>query len=304
MSLLLPRVAARVFNTPLAVTPEKAVAMLIGLGARMVDGGVVLSGDVRPADHDTRREPQAGVIGDPLGRDLDQRGRRPYATHESVAVIPLEGSLVHKGAYVGKSSGETSFQGLQAQIVRAHRDPMVKGVVFEHDSHGGEVNGMFETARMIARLSADKPTMAILTHVSCSAAYVNAAPCRQIVIPKTGAAGSIGALVLHADLSGKHEKDGVKVTIVASGRHKADGNPLEPLADEVRARLQAQVDTVRDMFAETVGEGRGRRLAKAAALATEAQVYHGADAVAAGLADVVADPHEAFAAFVAAVNRA
>ena len=42
--------------------------------------------------------------------------------------------------------GETSYEGLQAQVLRAMRNPTIKGVVFEVDSFGGELAGAFETA--------------------------------------------------------------------------------------------------------------------------------------------------------------
>ena len=70
----------------------------------------------------------------------------------------------------------------------------------------------------------------------------------------------------------------------------------------MRARIQAEIDSIRKLFAETFAAGRGRRLTAEAALATEAECYRGAEAVAAGLADEVSDPASAFAAFAAAVN--
>ena len=51
--------------------------------------------------------------------------------------------------------------------------------------------------------------------------------------------------------------------------------------------------------AEAVAAGRGNRLTKEAALATEAACFYGDEAVDAGLADAVARPTEAFAEFVA-----
>ena len=57
---------------------------------------------------------------------------------------------------------------------------------------------------------------------------------------------------------------------------------------------------VRFLFAETVTAGRGDRLTRTAALATEAAVFRGADAIAAGLADDLGDPVTAFRAFAAA----
>jgi capsid assembly protease len=94
----------------------------------------------------------------------------------------------------------------------------------------------------------------------------------------------------------------VTVTLIHSGAHKVDGNPYAPLPDPVRARIQAEIDSIRTLFAQTVAAGRGRRLTADAALATEAECYRGTDAVAAGLADEVSDPASAFATFAAAVN--
>ena len=70
----------------------------------------------------------------------------------------------------------------------------------------------------------------------------------------------------------------------------------------MRARIQAEIDSIRSLFTETVAAGRGHRLSAEAALATEAECYRGAEAVAAGLADEVSDPASAFAAFADAVN--
>jgi ClpP class serine protease len=115
---------------------------------------------------------------------LDDSGRPPFAIIDGVALIPIEGTLVHKGAYVGAYSGTTSYEGLQAQVLRAMRNPAVKGVVFEVDSFGGELAGAFETADLIARLSAEKPTLAILTDHALSAGYLLASAARQIIIPE------------------------------------------------------------------------------------------------------------------------
>jgi ClpP class serine protease len=163
--ILRPELAARVFNTPLLMHPGKLDAALAGIGERIVDGGVVLQNAGERIDHIAfeHGHPLAGRIGDKVGRMLDNSGRQPFAIIDGVAIIPIEGTLVHKGAYVGAYSGRTSYEGLQAQVLRAMRNPAVKGVVFEVDSFGGELAGAFETADLIARLSAEKPTLAILT---------------------------------------------------------------------------------------------------------------------------------------------
>ena len=308
--ILHPEIAARIFGTDLMIDPGKAAAILMGIGGRLVDGGFDLSGvatidhsafaDGRPSGLD---RPMAGRLSDRVGVAHDRVNMKTYDMVGNVAVIPIEGTLVHKGAYVGMSSGRTSYQGLQTQVQRAGRDDGVKGVAFEVDSFGGEVAGAFETAAMIGELSKLKPTIAILTDHAASAGYLLASAARQIIIPPSGLAGSIGVITMHADFSGKLEKDGIKVTILAAGKHKAEGHPAAPLAEDVKTRTLMRLEKSRQRFAFVVDAGRGDRLTSAAALATEAAVYDGEEAVSVGLADAVGNASAAFAAFVQAVNK-
>jgi signal peptide peptidase SppA len=300
-----PRIAARLLNTPLMVHPAKAAAILAGLGGRVTGADIDLSGaeSVAHVAFDNGR-PSLGTVGDRLGRAIERQGQKPYDMVGNVAVIPVEGSLVHKGAFVESSSGETSYQGIQTQVARAMKDPSVKGVAFEVDSYGGEVSGAFETSDMIAALSAVKPTIAILSDHAYSAGYLMASAARQIVIPEQGGAGSIGVITMHTDMSAALERSGVKVTILSAGAHKADANPFEPLPEEVAGSIRAELEDARQMFAGRVARYRGSRLTFENAMATEARTFTGAAAVKAGLADATGHPSEVFAAFVSALNRA
>lgn len=306
MSFLSPHIAARLFDTPLLLSPDKLAAMVLGFGGRIVDGGVVIMNAPSPSDHIAFAggRPSMGVLADPLPGYLQRTGQRGYAVVNNVAVIAVEGSLVQKGAFLGKSSGETSYQGLQVQIAQAREDKTLKGAVFEVDCLGGEVSGAFETADAIRDLSAKLPTMAILTDTAASGGYLLASQCRQIAMPKSGLAGSLGVISLHIDASAKMEKDGLKATLITAGEHKADGNPFEPLNDEHHAKIRARNEATRQDFAATVAKGRKNRMTKAQALATEARVYFGQEAVDIGLVDVIAPASAAFAAFVKAVNPA
>jgi hypothetical protein len=154
-----------------------------------------------------------------------------------------------------------------------------------------------------AELSALKPTLAILTEQACSAAYLLAAQARQIVLPDTGYAGSIGVIMLHANMAGALDREGVDITILHAGARKADFNPYQALPADVRDEEIADMELVRQMFAASVADGRGPRMNAAAALATEARTYRGAAAVAAGLCDAVAWPRAAKQAFIDAMNE-
>jgi len=299
------QIAQRAFNTPLLVEPSKAMAFLSGLGPRITGRQLRLAGlEVAPEDMAHAALPaRAGILTNGLAEQYRGNSQTPFATVDGVAVIEISGVLVHRGAWIGQSSGQTSYEGIAAQITAAASDPAVLGIALEIDSFGGEVAGVFDLADAIRAARAAKPVWAFVAEHAFSAGYALGSQADRIILPRTGAVGSIGVVVMHADLSGQLSDAGVAVTLMHSGAHKVDGNPYAPLPEPVRARIQGEIDGIRTLFAQTVAAGRGRSLTAAAALATEAECYRGAEAVTAGLADEVSDPVSAFAAFADAVNR-
>lgn len=297
--MLHARIAARAFNTPLLVEPSKAMAFLSGLGPRILGRRVELADlPVGTGDLGAGALPaRASLLTDPLGDRLRQQGDAPYAMVGGIAVIEISGVLIHRGSWIGQSSGQTSYEGIAAQIEAAANDPAVRGLALEIDSFGGEVAGVFDLADRIRTIRASKPVWAFVAEHAFSAGYALASQANRILLPRTGAVGSIGVVVMHADLSGQLDQDGVRVSLIHSGQHKVDGNPYAPLPEAVRADIQREIDVLRFLFADTVAAGRGGRLSQEAALATEAAVYRGMDAVAAGLADEVTDLTRGFASF-------
>jgi len=292
------RIAARAFNTPLLVEPSKAMAFLSGLGPRVLGRRVdVADVDLLDAFGAAALPARASLLAGGLAARAQQDGDAPYPVVDGIAVIEVSGVLIHRGGWIGQSSGQTSYEGIAAQIDAAARDPSVRGVALEIDSFGGEVAGVFDLADRIRALRAAKPVWAFVAEHAFSAGYALASQADRVLLPRTGAVGSIGVVVMHADLSGQLDQDGVHVTLIHAGSHKVDGNPYTPLPDAVRDDVQREIDVLRFLFAETVAAGRSARLSQEAALATEAQTYRGTDAVAAGLADEVTDLTRGFDAF-------
>ena len=64
-------------------------------------------------------------------------------------MIEIAGTLVHRGAWIGQSSGLTSYEGIAAQLQAALSDPAIRGIAFDIDSFGGEVAGAFDLADRI-----------------------------------------------------------------------------------------------------------------------------------------------------------
>lgn len=291
-------IAGRVFNTNLLVEPSKAMAILSGLGGRILGASVDIRSDVAPLG--VSKHGASTLVDDFSSNYVRRDMTGPYPVIDGVAVIAVTGSLVHRGAWVGESSGVTSYEGLGAQIDAAAGDPTVLAIALEIDSYGGEVAGAFDLADKIR--SVGKPVRAFVSEAAYSAGYIIASQAGRIVVPRTGGVGSIGVVRMHADYSGALAGDGVAVTLIHSGLHKVDGNPYQPLPEEVFENWQAESDKIRVLFAETVAAGRNGKMTVEAALATQAALYHGQDAVDAGLADEVSDVKAAFGRFVSEVN--
>jgi ClpP class serine protease len=305
MSPEFPQIAARIFDTPLLIDPGKARVIASAIGGRVLGRAPRVTGADQGGDGPDwdgvpgAVQPRASVLTGSVRADYESEGQALYSVRDGVAIIPVTGTLVHRGAWVGAYSGLTSYEGLSAQVAAAADDPAALGIVLEIDSPGGEVSGLSALAATIRAAAAVKPVRAIIADAALSAAYGIASAATEITIPPSGFAGSIGVITMHADMSRALDAQGVTVTVIAAGAQKADGNPYAPLPEDVRDRFHAQVLQLRDLFAAEIGRGRGARLTADKALATEAAVLIGADAVAAGLADMVAEPADAFRSFAA-----
>lgn len=295
MTFAMPEIAARLFDTPLMLHEAKANIIARSFGPR------VLGQDIAMAD-----TPEMGVLSQNMRELRDGwTGEKIYAGPKmvgNVAVIEVEGSLVNKGSWVGKTSGMTSYEGLNIQIADCLVRDDIKAAVFEFDSFGGEVDGCFACAEELYALSQEKPTIAILTDHACSAAYLLAAACRQIVIPATGYTGSIGVITMHVDASGWAKNQGLAVTILRAGEKKARPGMFEVMSEEEYSEAVSDLEAMRSLFAETVSRYRGSRLSVEAALATQADTFRGQAAVDLGLADAVGRPKQVFEAFLAAMS--
>jgi signal peptide peptidase SppA len=277
-------IADRLFGQPLFLEPGKAKVIVDVLQARGVGG-------LGAVQHGAEIEVEATV--DPDANRLNgsyRRENRPSGLSRKIgtsALITVDGSLVNRGAYIGASSGVTSYEGLTAQVNDATADNEIEQIILDMNSHGGEAHGMWALVGAIHRARKTKRVVALINDVAYSAGYAIASAADEIVISETSGLGSIGVVMVHADHSAELEEAGIKPTMIFSGANKVDGNPFEPLPESVRADFQKQSDAFYDRFTAMVGKGRGSRLTQARARATEARTFLGREAIEMGLADRV-----------------
>lgn len=268
-----PHVLGRIFGEPLMVDPQKARVIVAGLA------------------------PRFGLAAEPTGWLLPAtpqipgsvETRKPFdVTSRGVAVIGVRGTLVHEAATAAPPSGFMTYGDIQTHIEDAATDPAIRAILLDIDSPGGEATtSIFELAAVIRDARAIKPLWAVADELALSGAYLIASAASVLLVPRLGTVGSIGVMSMHLDTSEREAKEGDRWTAIFAGARKNDLTPHEPLNDEAEALLRKRVDQVYDDFVDAVAQGRPG-LTAAAVRATEAGLFRGAEAVAAGLADDVA----------------
>lgn len=219
---------------------------------------------------------------------------RLYVVQNGVALIAVEGLLVPDGGWIGYS-GITGYADLQEQIGSAYADPSVKSIALWINSGGGYVEDLFEFCAWLAEFkSRDKLVCALCQH-AYSAAYAIAASCSEITVAPMGGVGSIGVVMVHFEISKALEDFGVGVSVIRAPDGKFRGNMVEALDDAARAKFQASVSEMSNIFADHVGEQRG--LTRDDILGFDAAVFElpsgTAEAVRLGLADEAISPGDA-----------
>lgn len=212
---------------------------------------------------------------------FDPPKEREIQTIGDAAIVEIRGPLDHHSGWWCDS-----YDAIRERVKDAC-ESTAGHVVLKIDSPGGDVSGCFETARAIRKLCADagKTLLAYVDGRACSAAYALACTASRILVPETGFVGSVGVISTRIDVTAYDQKEGLRYAITTSGARKADGNPHKPITDGESAATQTIVDSLAEVFFDFVEDMRGLPSEQVAAL--EAGVFHGAQAVEAGLADEV-----------------
>jgi signal peptide peptidase SppA len=271
----LPHIAQQILRQPLLIHPDKLAIIAEVLGGRIgIDTGLLELGPDASRFAGRRRDPETSEY-------------LSYArTDAGAAIVTITGSLVNRGAWVGASSGLTSYEGIKHQLAAAAADDKVRTIVLDLETPGGMALGMPEVAASVRAAAAVKPIIAVVNGMAASAGYGIASGATRIVTTPSGIAGSIGVKMLHVDYSRMLDRAGVTPTIISEPQDgsKALANPFEPLSDADKTRLQSEIAAIYEQFLDTVSAGRPS-LTKDAIRALGAHVYTGQAAVDAGLAD-------------------
>jgi signal peptide peptidase SppA len=277
------RIIQSVIETPWAILPAKLVVIRDLLAFRAT-GGRLTDEEIRDRLGSASRE-NAGEWALEIHQAAAQGDGTAIA---GVAVLPLVGTIVQRADMFTEMSGAMSVQRFQKSFRQALADPNVGSIVIDVDSPGGQVGGVDELSTEIFQARGQKPITAVANSLAASAGYWIATAADELVITPSGEVGSIGVFAMHEDVSQMLEQEGVKVSLIAAGKYKVEGNPFEPLDEEARAAIQARVDEYYDMFISAVARNRGVKRSDARNGFGQGRVAGAREAVSLGMADRIA----------------
>lgn len=216
-----------------------------------------------------------------LGRPLDNT--RAVSMRDGVAVIPVTGPIFRYANLFTEISGATSTEMLATDIQSALDNPYVRAIVLDINSPGGEATGINELAKLVSSGRAIKPIKAYAGGTMASAAYWIGSAADEVIVDDTAVVGSIGVVMSYQDTSARDAKSDVRTVEIVSSQ--SPDKRINPATDEGRAKVQATVDALAEVFVSAVAAHRGVSTEKVLADFGRGGVLVGADAVKAGMAD-------------------
>lgn len=213
------------------------------------------------------------------------QGTETMTVRDGVAVISIAGPLMRYADLFAAISGATSYEDLRRDLQAAVDRPDVRAILLTVDSPGGMVNGANEMADAIRAASALKPLQAYVGGQAASAAYWLAAAAQRVTIEATAMVGSIGVRQGYRDTSERDARSGVKTIEFVSSQspHKV----VDPQAPAGQKKIQKVVDDLAGVFVGSVAKHRGISTEDVIAKFGGGGVKIGAEAVEAGMADVL-----------------
>lgn len=222
--------------------------------------------------------------------DQDGFGDMGYmvSRHNNVGIVSISGPLVTENNRWNRYFGVVSYEEIRNAVFSAIEHPEVSAVLLLLGTPGGSASGVSGAADFIREVNDSLcPVYAFTDTVMASGGYWLGSSSKEIFAGKLATVGSIGVITTHASYAERLKKDGVEVTVIRKGEYKSLGTPYEKLDGKAREQIEAQMDSIYNVFLETVSDYRGIPIPALIATAAEGRVFIGAEAVPVGLVDSI-----------------
>ena len=177
---------------------------------------------------------------------------------------------------------------LREELKKAAEDKDVRALVVRLNTPGGTVTASDIIYRelMLFRERTKVPVVAVMMDVAASGGYYIALAADTIVAHPTTVTGSIGTIMITANVEGLMQKLGVAANTIKSAEHKDMGSPFRTLTPEERGIFQSVIDELQRQFVGKVIERRGIPADTARGLA-DGRIYTAQQALGHRLVDAI-----------------
>lgn len=208
----------------------------------------------------------------------------PPTVENGVGLLPIEGSLTYKHAWLNSLCGIVSYQKLLSDF-QSLVEQGAHTIALDIDSPGGMAHGSMETAQEMRKL-ADENNVRIVTYVdgmAASAGFVFASISDEIIMNPMSKVGSIGVVISILNELPKKIEEGAEVIFVYSGESKVPYDASGKMRKEFIDELQSDTDALYSKFIEHVAQYRP--MTSEQIRGTQAKMFRADQAISLGLAD-------------------
>lgn len=214
---------------------------------------------------------------------------------ESVAVIPVHGTMLKYGSYCAYGTSE-----IADLIYEAANNPNIAGIVLDMDSGGGCVDAIAPLTSALEYARKQGKTTIAHCDLCASANYYTAVYCDEIIASNNISAefGSIGVMMSFTDYTKYYENLDIKVHTVYSNLSDYKNAPFEAAkAGKYDLIKEEELDPLARRFQASVRERRSGKLDESVSGILSGRMFYAEDALKYGLIDSIGDKQYA-------INRA
>lgn len=216
--------------------------------------------------------------------DDKKRSSVDVIIENGIAVLSIDGALVNKEmSNVPCSKSPVSYEAIKREIGNLMNNDAIHTIVGRFDTPGGVASQNVDISDYIYnQRGKGKKLIAMIDDMAYSAGIAISSAFDEVWITRTGGTGSVGVVTSHIDQSKFDKNLGISVEFIYAGEKKVEGNGHEPLSNDARSSIQAEVDRLYGMFVTTVARNFG--MSEESVIATQAGTFHGQDAIDIGFA--------------------
>lgn len=239
----------------------------------------------------------------PLVPEADKEKEQPDDLDDvmGVGIIQVYGPLTNKSTGMEAMCGGCSYESILSQC-----DDMVEAgcstIILCIDSGGGEANGAFDCATLLRQKCNDAGAKLLAYNEGscCSAAYLLACVCDEVVSGKIAETGSVGVLISLMDKSKYLEQEGLKPVFVTAGKEKVPYADDGSFKDSFLEDLQGKADYLYEEFVNHVTNYTS--MTPEQIRNTEAKTYMAEEALSLGLINKIMSSSE-FVDYIVSIQK-